>query len=404
MSISFSLYRPQQEENIYIRKQAQAWRRSCLVTEEQLSAINSHTDIQLRQTNLFFRILFFVFTWQGAGAVVGLFVWLLDFKDTNFVAVMLILFGAAFYIAAEYLAGKYLLYRHGVEEALVIIAMVLFCAGCSILLFENHITLMLVKAVIPALFAATAYWIYLRFGLLYAAGISIVALGVIPFQFNLSPATARLMLFFVLCLIFVFNLHVDQPDIEDYRKDRYTKIQACLLAAIYLTVNLQIPGLFGLITMDHHAVHLNPQFFPPSIYWSSYVLTFLIPAAAAYWGINSRKRLIINAGIVLACVTLATNKSYLGWTRYAWDPTILGIALVGLSLFVTWWLNSGPDQKRFGFTARDILKPEEGGITPMDVAAALTPGIIDAQQPQTGAQEQYFKGGSSGGGGAEGKF
>ena len=398
------LYPPQQEENIYIRQQAQAWRRSGLITEEQLSAINDHTNLQLRQTNLFFRLLFFVFTMLCAGAVVGLFVWLLDFKDANFTAVMLICFGAAFYIAAEYLAGKYLFYRHGVEEALAVMALVLFCAGCGTLLSENHLTLTQLRIVVPALLAITAYWIYLRFGFLYAAIISIIALGVVPFQFNLSPATERIMLFSVLCVIFIFSLLADKPDIEDFRKNRYAKIQACLTTAIYLTVNLQIMGLFGLISMDRHVVHLNPQLFPPSIYWLSYVLTFLIPIAAIYWGIKSRKRIIINVGLVMACVTLATNKSYLGWTRYAWDPAILGIMLVGLSLLITRWLNSGADQRRFGFTARDILKPEEGGITPADVAAALTPGVIDAQQPQEQAQDKYFEGGTSGGGGAEGKY
>ena len=398
------MYPPQQEENIYIRQQAQAWRRSGLITEEQLSAINEHTDIQLRRTNLFFRLLFFVFTMLGAGAVVGLFFWLLDFKDADIIAVMLICFGAAFYIAAEYLAGKYLFYRHGVEEALVVMALVLFCAGCGILLSENHLTLTQLRIVVPALLAITAYWIYLRFGFLYAAIISIIALGVVPFQFNLSPATERIMLFSVLCVIFIFSLLADKPDIEDFRKNRYAKIQACLTTAIYLTVNLQIMGLFGLISMDRHVLHLNPQLFPPSIYWLSYVLTFLIPIAAIYWGIKSRKRIIINVGLVMACVTLATNKSYLGWTRYAWDPAILGIMLVGLSLLITRWLNSGADQRRFGFTARDILKPEEGGITPADVAAALTPGVIDAQQPQEQAQDKYFEGGTSGGGGAEGKY
>jgi len=398
------LYPPQQEENIYIRQQSQAWRRSSLITEEQLSAINEYTDIQLRQTNLFFRLLFFVFTILCVGAVVGLFVWLLDFKDADIIAVMLIFFGAAFYIAAECLAGKYLFYRHGVEEALAVMALVLFCAGCGILLSESHLTLTQLRIVVPALLAITVYWIYLRFGFLYAAIISIIALGVVPFQFNLSPVAERIMLFSVLCVIFVFSLLADKPDIEDFRKERYAKIQACLLAAMYLTVNLEILGFIGLIMQDTHVVHLNPQLFPPSIYWSSYVLTFLIPAAAVYWGIKSRKRLMINVGLVMACVTLATNKSYLGWTRYAWDPAILGIALVGLSLLITRWLNSGADQRRFGFTARDILKPEEGGITPADVAAALTPGVIDAQQPPTGTQQQYFKGGTSGGGGVEGKF
>ncbi len=402
--MSLILYPPQQEENIYIRKQAQAWRRSGLITEAQLNAINDHTNIQLRQTNLFFRILFFVFTLLCAGAIVGLFVWLLDIREPNFAAITLILFGAVFYVAAEYLAGKHLLYRHGVEEALVIIAMVHFCAGCGILFSENHFTLTQIRIVVPALFAITACWIYLRFGFLYAAAISIVALCFIPFQFNLSPTTERLMLLSVLCVIFIFSLLADQPDIEDFQKDRYAKMQACLLAAIYLTINLQILGLAGLIMRDTHVVHLNPQLFSPSFYWSSYVLTFLIPAAAVYWGIKSRKRLIINVGLVMACATLATNKSYLGWTRYAWDPVILGIMLVGLSLIITRWLNSGADRRRFGFTARDILKPEECGISPADVAAALTPGVIDAQQPQAHPEEKYFGSGTSGGGGAEGKF
>ena len=402
--MTLNLYSPQQEENIYIRKRAKAWRRSGLITEEQLSAINGHADPQLRQTNLFFRILFFVFTLLGTGAVVGLFVWLLDFKDTSFIAAMLILFGAAFYMAADYLAGKYLLYRHGVEEALVIVAMVLFCAGCSILLSENHLTLTHIRIVVPALLAITACWIYLRFGLLYAAAISIVALSFIPFQFNLSPAAERIMLFSVLCVIFVFSLLADKPDLEDFRKNRYAKIKACLLAAMYLTVNLEILGFSGLLMRDTHVVHLNAQLFPPSIYWSSYVLTFLIPAASIYWGIKSRKRLIINVGLVMACVTLATNKSYLGWTRYAWDPAILGMILVGLSLLITRWLNSGADQRRFGFTAREILKPEEGGITPADMAAALTPGVIETQQPPAHPEEKYFGGGASGGGGAEGKY
>lgn len=400
--MSISLYNPQEEENIYIRKQAQIWRRSGLITEEQLSGINGHTDHQLRQTNKFFQLLFFIFTWLGAGAVIGLFVWLLDFKDTNLMAVLWILFGAAFYAVAEYLISKYQFYLYGIEEALVIMAMALFCAGCSLLLFENHVTPVHLKVVVPALIAVAAFWTYLRFGFLYAAGISIISLCVIPFQFSFSPTTERLILLSVLCVILVFSLLADQPNIEDFRKDRYAKIQACLLAGIYLTVNLQILGLVGLITKDTHLAHLNPQLFSPSIYWSSYVLTFLIPIAAIYWGIKSRKRLIINIGLVMACVTLATNKSYLGWTRYAWDPAILGILLVGLSLFISRWLNSGVEQKRFGFTARNILKPEEGGINLADVTAALTPGVIAAQQPpQT---EQYFEGGSSGGGGAEGKF
>ncbi|MEN6622361.1 MAG: hypothetical protein ABFD50_12520 [Smithella sp.] len=402
--MNFSLYSSQYEENIYIRKQAQIWRRSELITAEQLSAINGHTDHQLRQTNKFFQLLFFIFTWLGAGAVMGLFIWFLDFRNTNLMAVLWILFGTAFYAGAEYLVSKYKFYRYGIEEALVIIAIALFCAGCFLLLSENHVAPMQLKIIAPALVAATAYWIYLRFGFLYAAIISIIALGIIPFQFNFSHVVERLILLSVLSSIFILILLVDKADIEDFRKDRYSKIEAFLLIDIYLTVNLQILSLAGMLTKDAHIAHLNPQFFPALIYWSSYIFTFLIPTAALYWGIRSRKCIILNVSLALACITLATNKSYLGWTRYAWDPAILGVVLVSLSLFITRWLNSGEDQKRFGFTACNILKPEEGSINLADVAAALTPGIINAQQPQVNQQDKLFEGGTSGGGGVEGKF
>ena len=158
-----------------------------------------------------------------------MFVWLLEIKDATFAAVALISFGVVSYLTAEYVTRKYLFYRHGVEEALAFIAMVIFCAGSGILLSENHLTLTQLRIVLPALLAITACWIYLRFGLLYAAAISIVALGFIPFQFNLSPATERIMLLSALCAIFVFSLIADQPDIEDFRKDKYTKMQAGLL-------------------------------------------------------------------------------------------------------------------------------------------------------------------------------
>ena len=105
--------------------------------------------------------------------------------------------------------------------------------------------------------------------------------------------------------------------------------------------------------------------------------------------------------------SLSTASSYMptiykifpiGKFQYAWDPIILGVVLIGLSLLITRWLNAGPDQKRFGFTAREILKPEDNGLNTADIAAALTPGVVDAMKLQT-AQDSFFQDGSSGGGG-----
>ena len=116
--MTLGLYSFRQEENIYIRRQAGTWRRSGLITDDQLRAIHDDTDPQVHQTNLFFRLLFFVFTLLCAGAVTGLFVWLIDHKGHILLSVILIVSGVVYYLAAEYLVHTRRLYRYGIEEAL----------------------------------------------------------------------------------------------------------------------------------------------------------------------------------------------------------------------------------------------------------------------------------------------
>lgn len=404
--MNFCLYSSQQEENIFIRKQARTWRRSGLINDNQLRAITNVTDSHLRQTNLFFRILFFIFTLLCASALVGLFAWLMSKSgnvDEIFLATILIFFGAVYYLAGEYIVSKRWFYRYGLEEALLIISMLLFCSGCGWLLFKYGVSNKQTMIVISALFAVTSYWIYLRFGYLYAALISLIATGVIPFQLSMTPSGERVLLLIILYLIFLFSVIINKSNIDDFKKEKNSIIQACLLVAMYLTVNLQVLGVVGLLIEDRSIIHLHPKLFPPYIYWSSYVLTFVIPALGIYWGIKSRKRLIMNASLVLACITLATNKSYLGMTRYAWDPAIMGIMLIFISSLITRWLSRGPNKTRYGFTAENILTPENHGINLADIGATLTPSFVDSQQPSAQG-EKFFDSGSSGGGGASRDF
>jgi uncharacterized membrane protein len=402
--MNLSLYSPQQEENIYIRKQARTWQRSGLITNDQLTSIFGYTNPDVSQTNVFFRAIFFIFTYLCASALLGLFVWITGIKGSMALSVTSIIAGVIFYFLAEYAITNYRFYRHGIEEALALSSMVLLCMGLffgAMKLFWGNKLSAHFDILLCILFAVNACWIYLRFGYLYAALISIVATCIIPFQLSLTPISERVLLLSILCLIFFLNVIYDNLENEDFRKDKDTTIQTCLLAAIYLTVNLEIIGALGLLTGDTRSIHLHPKSFPPYIYWSSYILTFIIPVAGIYWGIKSRKRLILNASLIMACVTLATNKSYLGWTRYAWDPVILGTALIVLSIIINRWLNNGANKARDGFTAEDILKPENHGIGLAEVAAALTP-IATGIEVQH--QEKYFDGGSSGGGGASGNY
>ena len=67
--MNLCLYPSQQEENIYIRKQAQTWQRSGLITNEQLAGIDHLTDVNVTSPTCFVEI-----TEQTGCNVAGLFI------------------------------------------------------------------------------------------------------------------------------------------------------------------------------------------------------------------------------------------------------------------------------------------------------------------------------------------
>ena len=79
--MNISLYTADQEERLYIRREARTWARSGFITQDQLTIIDSRTDPGLNQTNVFFRILFFFFTSLCLKTVMYLFDWMVGFRS-----------------------------------------------------------------------------------------------------------------------------------------------------------------------------------------------------------------------------------------------------------------------------------------------------------------------------------
>jgi hypothetical protein len=404
--MSLCLYEPEQEENIFIRKRAKTWQRSGFFTEEQWEIIRGRTDPQLTETPFFFRLLYFVFTWVCLSAMVGFAVWFSDANDERPIGLILLTFSIPMYGLAEYTVQRYHLYRHGIEEALALQSLGLFCGGIvlNILSAPWHPKTSEIMIIIATLICTFAYWLYLRFGFLYAAFISTVALCFLPFQFSLSPLWERLLLLLILGLIFFIILQTESESQEDFRKKRKGFIQAFLLAAIYLSVNLRIfESAESWLEQTPH--HLLPWAgLPPVAYWISYVLTFLVPAVGLCFAIKARKWPLMNVAAITLALSLATNKDYLGLTHYAWDPIIFGLILVLGAVLIIRWLAKGPNQERYGFTAESILKPEQYGLNLAEIGAAALPGFTTATGETAPESPSPLEGGQSGGGGASRSF
>ncbi|HTZ39085.1 MAG TPA: hypothetical protein VMB77_02925 [Syntrophales bacterium] len=393
-----SLYKADQEEKIYIRREARTWARSGLITKEQLGIIDSQTDPGLSQTNVFFRILFFLFTNSCVHAVIGFYVWIVGLQSEVSIAWFSLAFGIAMLSLAEYLVRRKAFHRHGIEEALALLGVAMACTGVVILISQLKVEPRWLIMAGATLASAGTFWLYLRFGFLYAAVISAACACVIPYQLSLPHEYERLILVMVLVIILLASIQAERSEPHDFRRERRTMLQACLLAGIYLAVNLRLPELgrtyFGYV--PYYRPHAG---FVPCFYWATYGLTYLVPAIGLYHGLKRRKRIVINISLIAVLLTLATNKDYLGFKHYSWDPAVLGVVMVLFAIALMRWLANGPREARNGFTAKNLLKPENHGISLADIGAAILPGAIHANLPPA-SSDKPFAGGQSGGGGA----
>jgi hypothetical protein len=80
-------------------------------------------------------------------------------------------------------------------------------------------------------------------------------------------------------------------------------------------------------------------------------------------------------GVIVAILTLVSDKPYLGWPRHTWDPMLLGILLAGTALVVQRWRAHGPGGIRHGFTAARLSGKDKTWMN----AASPVLGLITPQ-------------------------
>jgi hypothetical protein len=174
---------------------------------------------------------------------------------------------------------------------------------------------------------------------------------------------------------------------DDYPGDEYGQLQAAAWAGIYLALSMK------LLAFDQ----VEGWF-----YWFTYVMTWVLPLVGLGLGIREKDRALLDVSLVLALFTLVTNKSYLGWPRYSWDPILLGVFLMAVALVLRRWLSTGPDGERYGFTPSRLLSSDSAILSALRAtSAAFQPGV---PSPRPDPDPPGFDGGRSGGAGGGATF
>jgi hypothetical protein len=399
-------YSASSEEALRARNRLKDWAGEGFLTEAQYRRIEQETVCELRCTNIFLRLVLFLFTLIIVGAAVALFfVVFLSHLAVQTTGIFLLIFAAISYAAAEFAVSRARLYRYGIEEALAACSVGFLCAGLQVALFSGRPYSPKpdgTEFLVPAAGAIVSLWIWRRFGLPYASLATMIFVLWVPRYWTSSHSAQHLIVaaFYAAGLIAVAAVRPRHR--FAYLNDGYSIVEALLWLGIYLAINLQLSSV-DLLGQWWRGPRTTTEF-SRTFYWATWVLIWCLPPGVLARGLRRKDRFVIAVGAIVAMLTLITNKPYLGWQRHTWDPMLLGALLIGVALFVRRWLADGPGEIRHGFTAQRLSGKDKRWMSAGAAAFGLVSPNIITPSPQTGSPDFHFGGGDSGGGGASSDF
>ncbi len=399
------LYSASSEETLRARKLLTDWVGEGFLSKAQYQLLEQETVSELRTTNIFLRLVLFLFTLISVGAAAALFfVVFLSRPSEQTTGVFFLIFAAVCYAAAEVAVSQARLYRYGIEEALAVCSVGFLCAGMQAALFSGSPYSPkpdAAQVVVPAAGVVFSFWIWRRFGLSYAFLAAMIFALFLPGYWTSSRSAQHLIVavFYAIGLVGVATVRSRHR--FDYLEEAYSLVEALLWLGIYLAMNLKISSL-DLPAQWWSGTRATSEFARP-FYWGTWVLIWCLPPIVLARGIRQKDRFVIAVGAIVAALTLVSNKPYLGWPRHTWDPMLLGILLTGVAFYLRRWLARGPGGVRHGFTAARLSGKDKrwvnvGATVLGPLPHSITPG------PQPSSPDFRFGGGQTGGGGAGGDF
>ncbi len=312
------IYSAASEETLRARKLLKEWVDDGFVTKEQFERLEKETVSELRTTNIFLRLVLFLFTLISVGAAAALFLEVfLSRPSEQTTGVFFLIFAPVCYAAAEGAVSQARLYRYGIEEALAVCSVAFLCVGMQAAFFASSLYSPrpdAAQSLVPAAGTVLSLWIWRRFGFSYAFLAAMIFVIFLPDYWTNSPAAQRL----IIAVFYAIGLGVvaaaRRRHCFDYLEEGYSLVEALLWLGIYLTINLQLlsldlPARWSIGVPDTSAL------FPRPFYWTTWVLIWCLPPIVLSRGIRQKDRFVIAVGGIIAILTFVSNKPYLGWPR-----------------------------------------------------------------------------------------
>ncbi|RRB07717.1 hypothetical protein [Larkinella rosea] len=379
--------------NRYILDQAARWQRQGLLDEAKMELIRAKFPVGFRDSNGFIEIGLFVFSIVAiSGSYFLLATFLSRLFDVDlFYHFFNIGFGAGIGLLGGYLINIRRYYRSGVDNALIIAAVALVCAG-FIGLFPNNLPLWQYCLMgLPLVLAAI--WYYSDLLLTLAA---FVTLATAIFDGILELSFGKQLLPFVLMTVSA-SLYVIARLYENREELLYWRDNFILLEWLSISLLLISCNYFAVREMNYWLLDKRPAE-APEIAWAGlfWFLTFSIPGVLFYLGLRQKERPLLIMSAIGWGLALAAWRYFHPLFSLEIYLAINGLSMLIGAVFLIRYLHV----PRSGFTDQPDDESPKSFLLSTELLSTVqaTSGHLDPKD------DLRFGGGEFGGGGSGDRY
>ncbi|MET7259534.1 hypothetical protein [Dyadobacter fermentans] len=366
-------------ENLYVHRQAAAWKSKNLLTSEQEEEVKAHFAEKFYRPGIFVKIGLFLFGVVACSFFVGfLSLFIYDTSSEIGFSTLSLICCACFVFVLENLIKTKNLFHSGVDNALLYAAITAAMVPVF-LLFEHAPVWVYCLIALAIIVPATLRYADLLgpvaiFGLIF----TIMAEWMMNF-----PLGKALLPFAVMILsAMIYALARKNNDIYYYECRQIFEILA--LVTFYLGGNyLVVRELNALINGLN--VSVAPQIaFAPLFY----LFTLIIPVCYVFWGLKKADRILFIIGLIAFAFSVYTYTHYFGILTASQELVLGGALMIATAIILIKYLHTA----KYGISDEQNRKNSLENLQAIIAAQEL--GVTPA------SQGLEFGGGTFGGGGA----
>ncbi|MBL7884272.1 MAG: hypothetical protein JNL69_09395 [Bacteroidia bacterium] len=388
--------------HLAIIKKAKQWYAEKLISAEQMALLLKKYQTDFYSPNLFIKIGLFIFTLITISAALG-FYSLFSFTAINgleqsnvFPVFTSILFAIICIVILELFIQNKLIFRSGVDEALLYAALSFILSGILFAVDNDSNNGMLISSIVflPFLVVASIRYIDTITSIL-----TMICMYCIVFLILLKLGDiAKLIMPFALMVISaIFYLSIKKQKKQEKLslwKNCFTAAECIVMIVFYLACNYYVirESSVEFFNMELQAGEDIPLAFV------FYILTALVPLLYVFVGLKNKDKVSLWIGLLLVAIAAFTFKYYFSLGHPEITLTFAGIAMILTAYFSIRYLKID----KHGITFKEDMDEDnflKSNAEALLVAQSFSQQVHTPQQP-----ENTFGGGNFGGAGSGEKF